>query len=286
MSTDRDRPLTRRSASHLLDQPGAAGDRVGQILRAASAPAQTSELAGEEAAAAMFRAVRQFRAPVPESSPVIKTSVGRLFIARLLTAGAVAVAATGGIALAATTGTLPDPLRHPHPGATPASTAHHPTHARSGSAQPADSDEPSTAPNPTTPSGIRSGTTGSKTATPAPSLVGLCRAFQSHAASNPGHALDNPAFSALVADAGGPSRVNAFCIALIGTPTNRHPSGPAPSDSGGHPSAHPGAPTSRHPSGPHPGRPAGAAPSHLTGPKSGHPAAPPSSRQSGPPTGR
>ena len=36
-------------------------------------------------------------------------------------------------------------------------------------------------------------------ATPSPSLRGLCQAYTAHAADNPGKALDNPAFAALIA---------------------------------------------------------------------------------------
>ena len=151
---------------------------------------------------------------------MIKSAV----VAKLLTlkAAAVAVAAVsaGGVALAASTGVLPNPLNQ---------TPENPGHSVNA---PADSN-----------------------GTPSPSLVGLCTAYLAGAGEDHGKALENPAFGALITAAGGTENVDSYCDDLgvtapgadrgSGGPTD-HPSG-KPSDVG--PSQLPTGPPS-HPTGP------------------------------------
>jgi hypothetical protein len=75
-------------------------------------------------------------------------------------------------------------------------------------------------------------------------MVGLCTAYQAAVADNPGTALDNPAFTALIAAAGGKDNVAAYCATVLarssGTPS--HPTAA--------PSTHPSAPTTHPTAGP------------------------------------
>jgi hypothetical protein len=165
---------------------------------------------------------------------LIKSFIGRLIATKALAAAAVVALAGGGIAVAATTGTA--------------------SHGKSASAQAkvaarhaseTDSEGPETEPAEPSESGEADGT-------PTPSLEGLCHAFQAGATSNPGKAIDNPAFSVLVAAAGGKDKLAAYCENLIGAPRS-HPNG-QPSD--------------------HPSHPAGAGQSHGHGPPSDLPTHP------------
>jgi hypothetical protein len=153
-------------------------------------------------------------------------------------AAAVAVAAVGagGVALAASTGALPNPLTsHPSP-ASSVARAH-------ASAKPSASER------------------GPGNADPSPALVGLCRAYTAGAGSEHGKALENPAFNALITAAGGKDKVDGYCTRLLAaSPSASHPGGKGNDDHpSGAPSDHPtGAPTDHptdHPTGrpsPHP----------------------------------
>ena len=160
-------------------------------------------------------------------------------VAKLLTlkaaAIAVAVVSAGGVAVAATTGVLPNPLAPENPG--------HST----------------TAPGHT-----------NNPATPSPSLLGLCTAYLAGAGADHGKALESPAFSVLITAAGGKDNVDGYCANLgakapgsegDGASSGAHPTGPPtahpgstehPTDEPSHPTSaptsHPGTPTS-HPAG-------------------------------------
>jgi len=58
--------------------------------------------------------------------------------------------------------------------------------------------------------------TTNASASPEPSLIGLCHAYAASAAAN-STGLDNPAFATLVVAAGGADQVSAFCAVLLGT---------------------------------------------------------------------
>jgi hypothetical protein len=158
---------------------------------------------------------------------MIKTAV-----LKLLTVKAAAVAAlvvgTGGVALAASTGVLPNPLNsHPAPAAS-AGQSH--------------------------PSGRPSDHPGN--ADPSPSLVGLCHAYTAGAGSEHGKALDSPAFQALLTAAGGKANVDGYCTKLLAAASARPGETPSghpdakPSDlPTGHPSQHPTGHPSEHPTG-------------------------------------
>lgn len=163
---------------------------------------------------------------------------------KLLTLKAAAVAAvvvgTGGVALAASTGAIPNPLNnHPAPAAS-ASTGH-------PGGRPNASDQP-----------------GGQ-ASPSASLVGLCHAYTAGAGSEHGKALDSPAFQALLSAAGGKDNVDTFCTRLLAT---THPD----ETSSGRPTTRP----SDHPT----GRPSDRPSDHPTGRPSEHPTTKPSTHPS------
>jgi hypothetical protein len=183
------------------------------LLSAAAAPATQAELLGET------RALHDFRTPVvePSSARLGKVGAANAFAAKAI-AGMVAMfALTGGVALAGATSNLPAPLQRaahsafnaplPHHHGAPNSRRHesHPTSAPSGS-------------RPTGASDIK--------ASPSPNLAGLCHAFQAGATSNPGNAIRNPAFQALVHAAGGDVNLRQYCTTLIGSDAPGHSSEP------------------------------------------------------------
>src|SRR5712692_3418419 len=95
-----------------------------------------------------------------------------------LLATAVATAATGGVALAAATNTLPDPVQ---------GAAHNVFYAPA----PRHHGKPNPLPGQGNKPGAKS--SDAPTGTPSPSLRGLCTAYQAGATSNDGKALTNPA---------------------------------------------------------------------------------------------
>lgn len=179
MSIQRSPRVDRDTAEQLV-----AGQGVGPVaalLCAAAAPAHQDELAGEEAAVAAFRSASV--AAVPH-----KRSVFRSALTKALTVKAVivmAVAGSTGIVLAASEGALPMPWSN-GPAAPPLTTT--------------------TTPAPNSPTG-RTSDDRQSPASPDPAIVGLCEAYRAHDDKN----LDNPAFRALVDEAGGKDKVAGYC---------------------------------------------------------------------------
>jgi hypothetical protein len=210
MSTREPRRIDRRTAEHLLRQ-GPIGIRDGHpplaaLLTAAAVPGRPDELASEQTVAAAFRTAHLSPAPQPRRLSVIKTAVLKLLTVKVL---AVAAATTaGGVALAASTGTLPNPMAQPAPAASTGLPAPHPTATRSGGEHKSGDAEASK---------DAKDADGSKA--PSPSLVGLCHAYSAGNKTERGKALDNPAFAALITTAGGKDKVDVFCHALLTVPT-------------------------------------------------------------------
>jgi hypothetical protein len=142
-------------------------------------------------------------------------------LAKLLTlkAGAtvLAVAATGGVALAAANGALPDPLGEPAAKA-----------AASASGAPDADDKGKASPS-------------AGKGTPSPNLVGLCRAYRAGAGDNPGKALENPAFGVLITTAGDKEKVAAYCDGLLANAKGRPTAKPRPTGTPSHPAGKPSA---------------------------------------------
>lgn len=124
------------------------------------------------------------------------------------------VVAGGGIALAASHGALQVPFtgHDNRPADAPSATATvNPGLTRTPAAEPSDDATTETS-EPSEPSA---------SATPSPSLDGLCVAYQAGAMAK---AASNPAFTALITAAGGADQVDAYCVSRIGAST--HPAKP------------------------------------------------------------
>lgn len=147
-------------------------------------------------------------------------------------AAVVAVTATGGVAVAAATGSLPHPLTGANATAS--------SHAPAKSSEAAD----------------RGKTPGDAKSAPSPSLVGLCHAFTAGAGDNPGKALENPAFRALITTAGGREKVAAYCDTLLAAEKAGPSRAARPTATPSHPAGRPDArPTSDGGTGTHAAEP-------------------------------
>jgi hypothetical protein len=226
MNSSRSGRINRDSAERLLSaaavEPRGVPDALIHLLAAARAIAQPAELAGESAAMDAFRAVLLGPTPHPRRRSMLQTALAKFLTLKVAAAAVVTVAATGGVALAATNGALPDALSN-----------HSPTAKPSAHSTADDSAKPSAS-------------TGAK-GSPSPSLVGLCRAYQAGAGDNPGKALENPAFTALITAAGDKDKVTAYCGSLLAAQKSAHPTpknGP-----GGAPTTHPTGKADSHPTG-------------------------------------
>jgi hypothetical protein len=197
----------------MLDNPAAhARDGgLGEMLAAACPPADLAP-DGEERAVAAFRAVAH-----PDSVPTLggipfMTRITRKVAAvpAAVLAAAGMVVAGGGLAVAASQGAVHVPFtgHDNRPSDAPSATATV-NPGISGTAKPSD-DATDASPSGSSPS-----------ATPSPSLEGLCVAFQAGAMEK---AATNPAFTALQNAASGADKVDAYCVNLIGAPT--HPASP------------------------------------------------------------
>lgn len=196
---------------------------------------QPNELAGEGAAMQAFRVARLGLGPASPGHSTRQSFSARLRTLKVALA-AVAVAATGGVALAAANGALPHPLRGDVPGAVSSAVDRPPPTEVGADAS------PSTAPD--------------NDADPPGSLVGLCRAYQADPGDNAGGALESPAFTALIRTAGGRKNVAAYCDRLLapkkdpafptGAPTDRPGSEPT-EPPGGRTDTRPDQPTGRPP---------------------------------------
>ncbi len=157
---------------------------------------------------------------------MIKTFLTKLVTVKAATV--LAVGAAGGVAVAAGTGAIPNPLS-----TTPA-------------VAPSDGHGDGSAGTPSHP--------GRPSAMPSSALVGLCRAYTAGAGSDHGAARKSPAFTALASAAGGADQVDGFCKALLASPASR----PAGADPSTHATATPSHAADGHPTGVPSGHP-----SHL-----------------------
>jgi hypothetical protein len=206
MTTDRTR-LSRRDADRILDHRGDPDGPVARLIAAASAPL-TADLADEDRAMAIFRSAGQ----VPTTS---RRRLAAVPVA-VLAAGGLALSG-GGVALAAAYG-----VDVPFTG--------HDNRSDNAPEAPSSSNPGlSHTHGPATPAAP--GATHLPSATPSPSLDGLCQAYQAGAVPRK---ASNPAFAALSRAAGGADGVAAYCVDLIGpapthpTPTHPTPTHPAP----------------------------------------------------------
>jgi len=153
---------------------------LARLLAAATAPATSEELAGEQAVLAQFAAVTRSRPP--SLVPRRPTGSSKVFTMKAAAAALVAVLSIGGVAAAAT-GILPGQARRAADRA-PSTTAASATGHGLGRAAVADLGG---------------------------AAQGLCRAWQAGQGADNGRRTDSPAFQALTAAAGGTDNIAAYC---------------------------------------------------------------------------
>jgi hypothetical protein len=106
MNTRHSRRISRSAAKSLLDGHAPPDlESLARVLAAAAAPARDSELTGEQLAVAAFEA--SHLNPVTTSHREHTSMLAKLLTAKVLVASAATALATGGVALAATTGAIP-----------------------------------------------------------------------------------------------------------------------------------------------------------------------------------
>jgi hypothetical protein len=155
--------------------------RLARLLAAATAPATSEELAGEQQALATFAAVMRSR---PSTLVPRRTAVpGRVFTIKAAAAALLAVLAVGGVAAAAT-GLL------------------------AGQASPVADQAPATTDAGAAGQGVEA---AASVDLPGTAQAGLCRAWEAGQGGDSGSRADTPAFQALVAAAGGADKVAAYC---------------------------------------------------------------------------
>ena len=198
MSSQRTRRIDRDTAEKLLCGVPAGAGPLADLLAAAAAPALAVEHAGEQAALAAFRAARLSPATEPRRRSMIQTALAKLLTVKVMAATVVASTALGGVALAASTGTLPTQAG----GASASQTDKADDAAEGGGSQ--KSPEPS-----------ESAKAKKDDAKGKPSVVGLCRAYQAHPMDERGKAVESTAFTALVEEAGGKGNVAGYCKVVL-----------------------------------------------------------------------
>jgi hypothetical protein len=188
MSTTR-HPRPMHPGRHAKSQHVAADGALSRLIDNAAPPRDyRRELRGEKEAVAAFAKARLNPAAEPRRRLL---SAGKLLT--LKTVIAVVGLSGGSVALASATGNLPAQLGgHPVAASSASSSASARTDAR-------DAHRPPATPSPS----------------PSPSMRGLCHAYTAGAGSNPGKALDDPAFSALVSAAGGKEEVTSYCASVL-----------------------------------------------------------------------
>jgi hypothetical protein len=247
----------RRNPAHLdriLEGQSTTPDPLNQFVSALRAPGHHTETAGLDAALTAFAdPASAANSPMTQRRPsMLKSLAGKVLAAKVIAITASA-AAVGGVAYAASTGNLPAPLEHSSHAAAAAHT-HVPTAVP---ADPSTSDKAAKSPNSAASSkaslATRSASATAKhhSASPSPSLVGLCHAWLARPAGS-GKADESPAFTYLINTAGGKSSVTSWCTKLLAS--GQHPAqGNKPSDNPGNgngkPSSHPTGKPSAHPTG-------------------------------------
>jgi len=222
------RRLTARAAEHLLTGKPAGPDLrgLGRLLAAAAAPTRPGELAGERAAVEGFR--RAYRRPAQRRRRMLAVALRRTVVVKAAT-GAV-VLFVGGTALAAGTGSLPDPAQQSaHDLLGVPAPRHHEPGGRSDDGRPGGGPAgrpPS--PSPASP-GSPAGTVPS-TPPASPDVAQLCRTYLAALAAH--HEPDPAVRQQLAAAAGKPNKIVPYCTHLLGVagPAGTVPTDNAPTD--------------------------------------------------------
>jgi len=246
MNTRHSRRISRKAAEQLLD--GAAGrgqgteagpDQLVSVLAAAAAPGHDDELAGEQMAVAAFEANHLASVANFRREQMIKSPLAKILTVKVL-ASVLVVGASGGVALAASTGTFSSsgPGSGPAYGGssvaapvTPPAGGFIPSPSDSGSASASVSTSGDTQP----PAGSSSASDSSSPASIPQTAAGLCNALAGDVAGTSGaltkaaqqralagggvtKALQSPEFSSLVSTAQSAANVPDYCGLLLDLP--------------------------------------------------------------------
>jgi len=245
MNTRHSRRISRKAAEQLLD--GAAGrgqgteagpDQLVSVLAAAAAPGHDDELAGEQMAVAAFEANHLASVANFRREQMIKSPLAKILTVKVL-ASVLVVGASGGVALAASTGTFSSsgsgsgpayggssvaaPVTPPAGGFIPApsdSGSASASASSSGDGQqaqsPSASDSSSPASIPQTAAGLCNALAGDVAGTSG----SLTKAAQQQALASGGvsGALQSPEFSSLVSTAQSAANVPDYCGLLLDLP--------------------------------------------------------------------
>ncbi|MEJ3741898.1 hypothetical protein WEI85_01170 [Actinomycetes bacterium KLBMP 9797] len=213
--------LNRANAERLLrggsDAHEAGHPRLADLLAAAAAPHPGGPVAGESAALAAFRVAQTSPDAQKRRQSMLKTALAKLITVKVAAVFA-GVVGVGGVAVAATSGTVPGPLKFGGPAKT---ASPHPTKTKP-------TGTPSARPD--------------HSAGPPPGLVWLCHDYIGRDRDHRREALDDQRFDELNSRVGGKDRDKAdrFCDDLLArwpsaTPKERPtgaPGTPSPKPSG------------------------------------------------------
>ena len=245
MNTRHSRRISRKAAEQLLD--GAAGrgqgteagpDQLVSVLAAAAAPGHDDELAGEQMAVAAFEANHLASVANFRREQMIKSPLAKILTVKVL-ASVLVVGASGGVALAASTGTFSSSGSGPGP-ASGASSAAAPVTPPAGGFIPAPSDSGSASASASSSGDGQQAQSPSTTDSSSPASIphtaaGLCNALagdvagtsgsltkaaqqQALASSGVSGALQSPEFSSLVSTAQSAANVPDYCGLLLDLP--------------------------------------------------------------------
>jgi len=244
MNTRHSRRISRKAAEQLLD--GAAGrgqgteagpDQLVSVLAAAAAPGHDDELAGEQMAVAAFEANHLASVANFRREQMIKSPLAKILTVKVL-ASVLVVGASGGVALAASTGTFSSSGSGSGPAYGGSSVAA-PVTPPAGGFIPAPSDSGSASASASSGGGQQAqspSTTDSSSPASIPrTAAGLCTALAADAAGTSGSltkaaqkqalagggvrkALQSPEFASLVSTAQSAANVPDYCGLLLDLP--------------------------------------------------------------------
>jgi MgtE intracellular N domain len=247
MNTRHSWRISRNAAERLLDgHAGADCEPLARLLAAAAAPARESELTGEQMAVAAFEA--NHLVPVANSKKEHKSMLAKLLTVKVLFSS-LAACATGGVALAASTGALTGSgTPHATPSASQPATSWTQPGISTGGA-PSATGNPQPTASATNPLAGSTGSATQPTASASPTAqslpqgaAALCRALigdvtggasanssqsaqvQALSSSKVSQVLKNSVFSSLVSTAVSVAAVPDYCALLLDLPQLPDPS--------------------------------------------------------------
>lgn len=251
MSTRHSLKISRNAAERLLDgHAGPDSESLSRVLAAAASPARDHELSGEQMAVAAFEA--NHLVPVVNPQKERKSMLAKLLTAKVLFSS-LAACATGGVALAASTGALTGPTT-PHATASASQPTASWTQSAPASGAPGGTSSPQPSASASNPLRVPGGSTGTAAASASASASAsptaqslpqtasaLCKALvgdvsvtgvtssqsgelQALDSSRLPGVLKKPEFSSLISIARSATAVPDYCALLLDLPQLPQPS--------------------------------------------------------------